>query len=80
MMKTDDLAALLETLCPMFVLVDDTGCIKQVGPTLQKLRPDQPMAGQGFLSLFELVRPAHGDDGTGADGHFGWAPAPQVPG
>ena len=57
MMKTDDLAALLETLCPMFVLVDESGCIRQVGPTLQKLRPDQPMMGKGFLDLFELVRP-----------------------
>ena len=57
MMKPADLATLLETLCPMFVLVDDTGRVQQVGPTLQKLRPDQPMMGTGFLDLFELIRP-----------------------
>ncbi|WP_170325648.1 GGDEF domain-containing protein [Ruegeria arenilitoris] len=57
MMGTGDLAALLETLCPMFVLVDENGRILRVGPTLQKLRPDQPMAGKDFLEVFELVRP-----------------------
>ena len=56
-MGTADLAALLETLCPMFALVDETGRITRVGPTLQKLRPDQPMEGQDFLTLFELLRP-----------------------
>ncbi|MCA0928859.1 GGDEF domain-containing protein [Ruegeria profundi] len=57
MMGTDDLAALLETLCPMFVLVGADGQISRVGPTLQKLRPDQPMAGREFLEVFELIRP-----------------------
>jgi len=57
MIDTGDLAALLETLCPMFVLVDEGGRITRVGPTLQKLRPDQPMAGKCFLDVFELVRP-----------------------
>ncbi len=41
----------------MFVLVDQTGQMRQVGPTLQKLRPDQPMTGQQFLNMFRLVRP-----------------------
>ncbi|WP_420584416.1 diguanylate cyclase domain-containing protein [Ruegeria sp.] len=57
MMDTCDLANLLETLCPMFVLVDKDGRIMRVGPTLQKLRPAQPMAGKEFLDVFELVRP-----------------------
>ena len=56
-MDTRALGALLETLCPMFVLVDEVGGIQRVGPTLQKLRPDQPMAGKDFLDVFELVRP-----------------------
>lgn len=56
-MDTSDLAGLLETLCPMFVLVNEDGRITRVGPTLQKLRPDQPMAGKEFLEVFELVRP-----------------------
>lgn len=54
---TDDLAALLETLCPMFVLVDEAGRITKVGPTLQKLRPEYPMVGERFLRIFELLRP-----------------------
>ncbi len=57
MIKTADLGQLLDTLCPMFVLVDDMGRIGQVGPTLQKLRPDRPMVGRSFLDVFELVRP-----------------------
>ncbi len=57
MIDTDDLAVLLETLCPMFVLVDEEGQIRRVGPTLQKLRPGRMMAGTSFLDVFELVRP-----------------------
>lgn len=57
MIGDSDIAALLERLCPMFVLLDETGHIKNVGPTLKKLRPDQDMPGQRFLDLFELLRP-----------------------
>ncbi len=57
MISADDLADILDHLCPMFVLLDATGHISRVGPTLQKLRPDQPMPGQRFLELFELNRP-----------------------
>ncbi|WP_171210479.1 GGDEF domain-containing protein [Ruegeria sp. HKCCA5426] len=57
MMEASDLSSLLGLLCPMFVLVDEQGQFTSVGPTLQKLRPEQPMQGQGFLDLFELVRP-----------------------
>jgi len=52
-----DFADLLETLCPMFVLVDEAGRMDRIGPTLQKLRPDQHMVGRNFLEMFELVRP-----------------------
>ncbi|WP_171235591.1 GGDEF domain-containing protein [Ruegeria sp. HKCCA6837] len=52
-----ELVSLLETLCPMFLLVDQNGCIQQAGPTLQKLRPDLQLVGQGFLDVFELIRP-----------------------
>ena len=55
--KTADLANILDRLSPMFVLLDGTGHISRVGPTLQKLRPDQPMQGRRFLELFELNRP-----------------------
>ncbi|WP_170450637.1 GGDEF domain-containing protein [Ruegeria arenilitoris] len=57
MMDLDQLGRMLETLCPMFTLVDRDGRILQVGPTLQKLRPDQPLVGSEFLEIFELVRP-----------------------
>ncbi|WP_171209734.1 MULTISPECIES: GGDEF domain-containing protein [unclassified Ruegeria] len=51
------LARLMDTLCPMYLLVDQNGNIQEVGPTLQKLRPDMPMVGRAFLDLFKLVRP-----------------------
>ncbi|WP_050602742.1 GGDEF domain-containing protein [Ruegeria sp. 6PALISEP08] len=57
MTDTQELAGLLETLCPMYLLVDQNGCIQQAGPTLQKLRPELPLVGQGFLDVFELIRP-----------------------
>lgn len=57
MMDTQDLASLLEQLCPMYVLLDRTGRIQRAGPTLQKLRPDQDLIGQVFLEQFDLVRP-----------------------
>lgn len=57
MISTGELADILDRLCPMYVLLDATGHIQRVGPTLQKMRPDQPMAGQRFLELFELKRP-----------------------
>ncbi len=55
--KCTELADVLDLLCPMYVLLDETGHICRVGPTLQKLRADQPMKGQRFLELFELNRP-----------------------
>ena len=55
--NSSQLADVLDLLCPMYVLLDETGHICRVGPTLQKLRADQPMKGQRFLELFELNRP-----------------------
>ncbi|WP_209504425.1 MULTISPECIES: diguanylate cyclase [unclassified Ruegeria] len=57
MTHTQEQADLLETLCPMFLLVDRSGCIQQAGPTLQKLRPELPLVGLGVLDVFELIRP-----------------------
>lgn len=57
MIGLDEMADILERLCPMFVLLDTRGQIQRVGPTLQKLRPNQPMPAQRFLELFELTRP-----------------------
>lgn len=57
MIDLEDLAFLLERLCPMYVLLDRSGRMTRVGPTLQKLRPEQPMQGEKFLETFELLRP-----------------------
>lgn len=57
MIDRDQLADTLDLMCPMHVLLDPTGHIVRVGPTLQKLRPAAPMAGVRFLELFELSRP-----------------------
>ena len=56
------LIGLLDTLCPMHVLVDATGHIAHAGPTLFKLRAGRALIGIRFLELFELKRPRH--DGT----------------
>lgn len=53
----DQLADVLTVLCPMHVLLDGTGHIIGLGPTLRKLRPDMQMVGERFLELFELKRP-----------------------
>lgn len=57
MISVDELANILEQICPMSILLDATGQILKVGPTLQKMRPDTPMVGQGFLEYFDLKRP-----------------------
>lgn len=47
----------LDVVCPMHVILDDSGHIQHVGPTLQKLRSDAPFPSQRFLEVFELSRP-----------------------
>ena len=65
MIDRDQLAGMLDILCPMHVVLDPTGHIVSVGPTLAKLRPGVPMAGQRFLELFELARPRSVTDMAG---------------
>ena len=57
MSNRDDLADILNALCPLHAVLDETGHIRGVGATLQKLRPDAPMIGRRFLEVFELTRP-----------------------
>ena len=84
MIALDDLANSLELLCPMYVVLDPTGHIVRVGPTLQKLRPDTPMAGTRFLELFELNRPRAVSDmagllaSSGAKLHLQFRDAPRT--
>ena len=52
-----NLTQMMSFICPMYVLLDENGSIESVGPTLQKLRPDDPLPGQQFLEVFCLDRP-----------------------
>ncbi len=47
----------LDVLCPMHVVLSDTGHIVHAGPTARKLRPAASLVGQPFLDVFELKRP-----------------------
>lgn len=57
MTQCNDMACLLQRLCPMFLMLDGQGVVQHVGATLQKLRPDAPMTGRRFLDLFDVQRP-----------------------
>ncbi len=58
-MLDQTLISALDTLCPMHVVLDRSGHIVHAGPTLQKLRPEDPFAGARFLERFEMTRPRH---------------------
>lgn len=47
----------MDALSPMHLVLDETGHVIHAGPTMQKLRPDSPMAGRRFLEIFEMSRP-----------------------
>jgi len=51
------LRSILTALYPMHVLVDRSGHVQQVGPTIQKLRPNEAFVERRFLDLFDLRRP-----------------------
>ncbi|WP_137701580.1 GGDEF domain-containing protein [Marimonas lutisalis] len=57
MQQSAAMIPVFDQLCPMHVLLDTTGHVVHAGPTLQKLRPDAPLASLRFLELFELQRP-----------------------
>src|SRR6056297_3198109 len=61
-MKPDDPVALppeaLDALMPMHVELDGAGRILRTGPTLARLLPAGGAAGQEFLRVFALRRPA----------------------
>ncbi len=57
MMTVEQLAKMADKIAPMYVMLNAKGNIERVGPTLQKLRPDQDWRGQPFLDAFELRRP-----------------------
>ena len=57
MSRLADTTRMLDTLCPMHLVVAETGCVMHVGPTLQKLRPDASFMGRMFFDIFDLKRP-----------------------
>ena len=48
---------ILDVICPMHLVLNKTGHIIHVGPTLEKIRPDKGWLGKRFLELFVLKRP-----------------------
>ncbi|MBK0326932.1 GGDEF domain-containing protein [Rhodobacteraceae bacterium F11138] len=65
MIGRDQLADTLDLMCPMYALLDPTGHIVRVGPTLRKLRPELLLPGAQFLEVFELSRPRAVDNMAG---------------
>ncbi|GAB4283838.1 MAG: GGDEF domain-containing protein [Roseovarius sp.] len=51
------LGQVLDTLCPMHVLLDATGHVRHAGPALAKLRPGAALEGRRLLEMLELRRP-----------------------
>ena len=49
--------AVLDKLCPMHLLLSASGRIRHAGPTIQKLRPQAPLAGRRFLDTVTVKRP-----------------------
>ena len=47
----------LDRLMPMHLLIRPSGHIERVAPTLARLCPDEELAGQRFLEVFEIRRP-----------------------
>jgi diguanylate cyclase (GGDEF)-like protein len=52
-----DMAAIFDVLCPMHLVLNKTGHIVHVGPTLEKIRDKGDWLGKRFLELFALKRP-----------------------
>lgn len=57
MMGDADMSRVLDVLCPMHLVLSETGHVVHVGPTLQKLRPDTSFVERRFLEVFDLKRP-----------------------
>ena len=51
------LTDVLDVLCPMHLLVDETGHITHAGPTMAKLCAGVPLVQQRFLEVLEIKRP-----------------------
>lgn len=59
-MERIGIVPMLDTLCPMHLVLDSTGHIVHAGPTVKKLYSEGELTGQRFLELLELKRPRIG--------------------
>jgi diguanylate cyclase (GGDEF)-like protein len=50
-------AQVLDAVCPLHVMVDETGALLRCGPSFAKLWPEPPFAGQPLWDLLEITRP-----------------------
>lgn len=48
---------LLDTLCPMHLVLEADGNITHAGPTVDKIFAEQELVGQSFFDLFDIKRP-----------------------
>jgi len=60
-LDADKLGAVLDTLCPMHVLLDGTGHIRHAGPAMRKLSPGGAPVGLHLRELLDLRRPRASD-------------------
>ncbi len=54
----DTLCAMLDKLCPMHAMLEPTGHIRHIGPTLAKVLGADATEGRRFFEVFEMLRPA----------------------
>lgn len=84
MMSSQQLSEFADKICPMHVIIDASGKITSVGPTMRKLRPDFRWDGDDFFSIFSMSRPRWVrtvDDmlrSAGAKLHMNFASDPQT--
>lgn len=52
-----DMSDVLDVICPMHLMLNETGHVIHAGPTLKKLWQDEDLACARFLEMFEVLRP-----------------------
>lgn len=60
-LEPEKLGAVLDTLCPMHLILDRTGRVTHAGPVVRKLCPDAPPEGMHLTELLDLRRPRVSD-------------------
>lgn len=57
MQVSTELSDVLDVICPMHLMLDETGHVIHAGPTLGKLWQNDDLSGARFLEMFEVLRP-----------------------